>query len=102
MVAQAHARLAGGYRLRRPADSTESNPDAVGPGLLAPQDELRELEDAPNDRDPDVSTLTPIYSHISRLLATSSARDIARALLRDSSYSREGTESATTPPPAWK
>ena len=49
-----------------------------------------------------MSNLTPNYSHISRLLATSSARDIARALLRDSSYSREGTESATTPPPAWK
>src|SRR5215211_4096956 len=44
----------------------------------------------------------PAYNHFSRLLATSSACSIARALLRVSSYSREGTESATTPPPAWK
>ena len=43
-----------------------------------------------------------IYSHIPRLRATSRARTIAPALLRVSSYSREGTESATTPPPAWK
>ena len=42
------------------------------------------------------------YSHISRLMATSRARTIAPALLRVSSYSREGTESATTPAPAWK
>lgn len=42
------------------------------------------------------------YSHISRLWDTSRARNIAPALLRVSSYSREGTESATTPAPAWK
>ena len=42
------------------------------------------------------------HSHISRLRATSSARTIACALLRLSWYSSLGTESATTPPPAWK
>jgi hypothetical protein len=29
-------------------------PDAVEPGLLAPQDELHDLGDAPPDQDPDV------------------------------------------------
>lgn len=42
------------------------------------------------------------YNHSPRLPATSRARTIAPALLRVSSYSNEGTESATTPPPAWK
>ena len=48
------------------------------------------------------SACSPFYNHISPLRATSSAWTIALALLRVSSYSREGTESATTPPPAWK
>ena len=48
------------------------------------------------------SRRTFLYSHILRLRATSSARTIAPALFLVSSYSRSGTESATTPPPAWK